>query len=114
MRVLNFEERSIEIDDILVWQSQIEYVPPEIIRLEGFINLKKVKEPGGKEPKKSGWNTLWGIVCVGFLVLYKDEPAKLRKVTSCQKIFTRASRTLLTSCFPPEIRKSIPNSRDQA
>ncbi|KAJ3055843.1 Rho GTPase-activating protein 27 [Rhizophlyctis rosea] len=70
-------DEEVKVDDDLA--SQIEYVPPEIIRLEGFISLKKVKEPGGKEPKKSGWHSFWGIVCVGFLVLYKDEPAKLRK-----------------------------------
>jgi hypothetical protein len=37
----------------------------------------------GIEPKKAQyWHKTWGIVCVGYLVLYKEEPAKLLKKKS--------------------------------
>ncbi|KAJ3036997.1 Rho GTPase-activating protein 27 [Rhizophlyctis rosea] len=70
-------EDEAKVDDYLA--SQIEYVPPEIIRLEGNVTMKKLKDSGGREPKKSGWQSYWGVVCVGYLILYKDDPAKLRK-----------------------------------
>lgn len=39
----------------------------------------------GIEPKKAhSWHKTWAIVCVGYLVLYKEEPAKLlKKKSSC-------------------------------
>jgi hypothetical protein len=68
----------------------IELVPEELIRREGSLSYKIKKEFGGVEPKKQhSWHSSWGIVCVGYLVLYKDEPAKLKKVQGCLLILFR-------------------------
>eukprot|EP00842_Homolaphlyctis_polyrhiza_P002985 jgi/Hompol1/3688/HPOL_001664-RA len=60
--------------------TQIETVPPELIRREGWLSYKARKEFGGVEPKRAhSWHNHWAIVCVGYLIFYKDEPAKLKK-----------------------------------
>ncbi|KAJ3272286.1 hypothetical protein HDV01_005825 [Terramyces sp. JEL0728] len=58
----------------------IEIVPPELIRREGQIAYKAKKDYGGVEPKKQhSWHNSWAVVCVGYLIFYKEEPAKLKK-----------------------------------
>jgi len=68
-------EEDLRGDDLA---QQISEVPPEIVRLEGWLSVKK-----GKETKRiaswTSWQNYYGVLCVGFLVLYKDELAKLRK-----------------------------------
>jgi hypothetical protein len=72
----NLKERSLE-----VVTEHIEVVPAELIRKEGCLTYKIKKDFGRIEPKRShSWHTGWGVICVGFLIFYKDEPAKLRKV----------------------------------
>jgi hypothetical protein len=59
----------------------IEIVPPELVRREGPLSYRVKKDFGGIEPKRAhSWHTAWGVICVGFLIFYKDEPAKLKKV----------------------------------
>ncbi|KAJ8331602.1 hypothetical protein O5D80_000514 [Batrachochytrium dendrobatidis] len=60
--------------------AQIETVVPELIRREGWLAYKSRKEFGGVDPKRThSWHNHWAIVCVGFLIFYKDEPARLKK-----------------------------------
>nr|KAJ3421756.1 hypothetical protein HK105_002400 [Polyrhizophydium stewartii] len=60
--------------------ARIEMVPPELIRKEGWLAYKARKEFGGVDPKRAhSWHNHWAIVCVGYLVFYKDEPSKLKK-----------------------------------
>jgi hypothetical protein len=62
-------------------QDHIEVVPPELIRRDGALTYKIKKELGGIEPKKQHtWHHCWAITCVGFLVLYKEDPLKAKKV----------------------------------
>ncbi|KAJ3366281.1 Rho GTPase-activating protein 15 [Kappamyces sp. JEL0680] len=59
---------------------RIEVVPEELIRREGPMSYKIKRDFGGLEPKKAhSWHSAWAVVCVGYLILYKDEPAKLKK-----------------------------------
>ncbi|KAI8900878.1 Rho GTPase activation protein [Globomyces pollinis-pini] len=65
----------------------IEIVPAELIRKEGPISYKMKKEFGGLEPKKShSWHSTWAIICVGYMVFYKDDPVKLKKKSSDKPI----------------------------
>ncbi|KAJ3000573.1 hypothetical protein HDV02_004868 [Globomyces sp. JEL0801] len=68
-------------------EDHIEIVPAELIRKEGPISYKMKKEFGGLEPKKShSWHSTWAIICVGYMVFYKDDPVKLKKKSSDKPI----------------------------
>ncbi|RKO88748.1 hypothetical protein BDK51DRAFT_40640 [Blyttiomyces helicus] len=77
---MSLSKRPIDTDEDAI-MFQIESVPPEIIRREGPLGLKARKAADGKEPKKyTSWQNLWAVVCVGFLIFFKEEPAKNKKV----------------------------------
>jgi hypothetical protein len=60
--------------------NRIEIVPEELIRKEGPFSYKAKKDFGGIEPKKQhSWHSAWAVVCVGYFIMYKDDPAKLKK-----------------------------------
>ncbi|KAJ3256937.1 hypothetical protein HK103_005055 [Boothiomyces macroporosus] len=63
-----------------VVSDHIELVPPELIRREGQLAYKVKKDYGGVEPKRQhSWHNSWAVVCVGYLIFYKEEPSKLKK-----------------------------------
>ncbi|TPX45552.1 hypothetical protein SeMB42_g03955 [Synchytrium endobioticum] len=56
---------------------QFDTIPPELVRREGGLGKKLKKTVGGKEPRSSqSWRTYWAVLCIGWLVLYKDPPNK--------------------------------------
>lgn len=58
-------------------------IPIELIKKEGFLGLKILKENGGQEPKKQHSNhNLFAILCIGFLIFYKEDITKAKKVRS--------------------------------
>lgn len=58
----------------------IESVPAELIRREGAVSYRVKKDFGGLEPSKQhSWHSGWAILCVGYLIVYKTEPTKLKK-----------------------------------
>ena len=62
-------------------EKKITLVPPELIRREGALAFKMIKEFGGIEPKKTrAWSPYWAVLCVGYLVFYKEDPSKSKKV----------------------------------
>ncbi|KAJ3179713.1 Rho GTPase-activating protein 9 [Gaertneriomyces sp. JEL0708] len=65
----------IDEDGIL---QTLECVPPEIIRREGWL-LMKSKAPNAKEAKKGSWTQYWVVICVGFFIAFKEEPAKNKR-----------------------------------
>ncbi|KAI9199751.1 uncharacterized protein BJ171DRAFT_202084 [Polychytrium aggregatum] len=55
-------------------------VPPELVRREGPIQKKLKFEEGKKEPRYStSWTVSYAIVCVGFLLFYKEDPSRAKK-----------------------------------
>ncbi|TPX36326.1 hypothetical protein SmJEL517_g01634 [Synchytrium microbalum] len=65
------------ISGLSIMMDQFDSIPPELIRREGGLGKKLKKVVGGKEPRsQQSWRTYWGVVCIGWLVLYKDPPNK--------------------------------------
>ncbi|KAI8906692.1 Rho GTPase activation protein [Gorgonomyces haynaldii] len=65
---------------VYYWNSQQLQVVPELIRRQGWLSYKGIKDFGGVEPKKQhSWHACWAIVFVGFLVFYKEDPSKTKK-----------------------------------
>lgn len=58
---------------------KIESVPPEIIRKEGMITIKQKAEAGGIEKKNSSWDKMFCVLCVGYFLLWKEDPSKAKK-----------------------------------
>ncbi|KAJ3167507.1 hypothetical protein HK101_011760 [Irineochytrium annulatum] len=60
--------------------SLVDQIPSDLIRKEGFVKRKLKKEDGGKEARISAtWKTFYAVACVGFLVFFKEAPAKSKK-----------------------------------
>ncbi|KAJ1551152.1 Rho guanine nucleotide exchange factor 4 [Nowakowskiella sp. JEL0078] len=59
------------------FQQSIDLVPSELIRREGYLSVK-----GKKQNSNSGasgtWKSYWAVVCVGFLIFYKEQSSKLK------------------------------------
>ncbi|KAJ1550535.1 Rho guanine nucleotide exchange factor 4, partial [Nowakowskiella sp. JEL0078] len=56
----------------------VDLIPAELVRREGYLSVK-----GKKQNSNSGtngtWKTYWAVVCVGFLIFYKEQSSKLKK-----------------------------------
>ncbi|KAH9269669.1 hypothetical protein BASA83_008330 [Batrachochytrium salamandrivorans] len=92
--------------------AHIEFVVPELIRREGWLAYKSKKEFGGVEPKKThSWHNHWAIICVGFLIFYKDEPNRLKKRSDKQPVGPSLVVTLESITIS---REKDPNKKKQS